>query len=150
MSTSINDRKRLYTLLRVGNSDLQQNLYGWDDEQYRELLQRCGAKEKNGKVSATTMTHAELNNAYTELKRLGFKPKQKNGADWRKPRIAKLNAMWISLADLGVVNNRSEDAMRTWCTHNVQGLNKLQWATSDQLNKAIEMMKAMLAQRLEK
>ena len=141
------ERKRLYTLLRVGHSDLLQHLYEWDDDQYRDLLQRNGATEKNGKISATTMSVAQLKAAQKEMERLGFTPKKNTGADWRAKRIAKLNAMWISAYELGIVNNRSETAMRTWCQNKVPGLTRLQWASSADLNKAIEMMKAMLDQR---
>lgn len=148
-------RKRLYTLLQVGHTDLKQNLCGWDDEQYRELLARCGASEKNGKFSATTMTVKELEKALNELKRLGFKPGSiksssvRNTGDWRGPRIKKLNAMWIALADIGAVNDRSESAMQRWCSNHIPGLVKLNWATTQQLNQAVEMMKGMLRQRAE-
>lgn len=149
MSETKEKRGRYYTLLRLGHNDLMSNLCGWDDEQYRELLQRCGATLKNGKYSATTMNLKQLDDALNEIKRLGFKPKKSksSGANWRAPRIAKLNAMWIALADAGVVENRSEEAMHRWCQNQVPGLGKLQWATSQQLNKAIEMMKSMTDQR---
>lgn len=143
----MSERKRLYTVLQVGNTWLTQNRAGWDEECYRDLLARNGAQLKNGKYSATTMDLQQLELAHREMKEMGFKPKRKKAAantnDWRSGRIRKLNAMWIAMAEAGVVENRSEEAMRKWCENQVPGLQKLQWSSSDQLNKAVEMMKGM-------
>lgn len=144
----MSERNRLYTVLRVGHQWLIQHRAGWDESCYRDLLSRQGATEKNGKISATTMNLQQLELALREMKELGFKPTRKRGSspqksDWRKPRIAKLNAMWIAMHEAGVVDNRSEQAMQRWCENHVPKLTKLQWANSAQLNKAVEMMKAM-------
>lgn len=143
------ERKRLYTLLQVGNTWLAGHRSGWDEACYRDLLARNGATEKSGRISASTMNLQQLELAVREMKTLGFTPKRKKPAvknyDWRAARIAKLNAMWIAMHDAGVVENRSEQAMRKWCENQVPGLTKLQWAETDQLNKAVEMMKAMAA-----
>ncbi len=143
----MSERKRLYTVLQVGNAWLTENRIGWDEECYRDLLARHGAQQKNGKYSATTMDLQQLELAHREMKDLGFKPTRKKTADgkrdWRAPRIKKLNAMWIAMADAGAVENRSEEAMRKWCENQVPGPTKLQWAKTDQLNKAVEMMKRM-------
>lgn len=144
------ERKRLYTLLQVGNTQLAKQLVGWTDEDYRALLARHGASAASG-FSAKSMTVQELSTALKEMKDKGFIPKATvpaNGKklnEWRKPRIAKLNAMWCELADDGVVQDRSQFAMAAWCENQVPGLTKLQWASSENLNKAIEMMKGMKA-----
>ncbi|MGB1238551.1 MAG: regulatory protein GemA [Pseudomonadales bacterium] len=143
----MNERKRLYTLLQVANQELAKASAGWSEDCYRDLLQRHGATEKSGKVSATTMDLGQLERALREMKALGFKPRANRKAspanNWRGPRIGKLNAMWCAMADAGVVKNRSSEAMHKWCEKNVPGLSKLPWATGAQLNKAVEMMKAM-------
>ncbi len=142
----MSDRKRLYTLLRVAHTWAEQHLSGWTEDDYRGLLQRHGATQKSGKFSASTMTDKQLESALTEFRQKGFKPTSKTRtAEWRAPRIAKLNAMWLDMHRAGLVRNRSEQAMQAWCKNNVRGLNQLQWATSAQLNQAVEMMKQMHA-----
>ncbi|MBL4783008.1 MAG: regulatory protein GemA [Porticoccaceae bacterium] len=138
-----NPRQRLYKLLAVGNRDLQSQRHGFCDEDYRAILQQCGATEKKGKISATTMTVPELEGALTRLKNLGFKVRRlpRVKADWRAPRIAKLNAMWFAMADAGVVHDRSQEAMQAFCCTKVRTLSKLQWATTQQLNQCVEMLK---------
>ena len=138
-------RKRLYVLLRVANNDMAARVPDWDDDDYRNVLKNHGAKTCNGRISATTMSLAQLDNALRFFKTHGFKPRaKKTVANWRAPRIAKLNAMWCALADNGHLRDRSEQAMQTWCVREVNGLTRLQWATSDQLNTAVEMLKRYL------
>jgi len=146
-------RKRLYTLLNVAKNELIKTRAYFRDDDYREILRQCGAGLSGHRISATTMTVEELQKALKRLQLLGFKAKKRKAtkttkiSDWRKPRIAKLNAMWIAMADAGVVGDRSESAMQTWCKNRIEGLSALQWATSPQLNKLIEMMKAMSQER---
>lgn len=111
------------------------------DDAYRANRAHYG----NGKTSSVTMKVVKLENVLEAFKRLGFKVKRKNtklrtGA-WRKLRIAKLNAMWIMLAPHGHVRDRSEEAMQNWCISHVDGLERLQWAESEQLNQCIEALK---------
>jgi len=133
-------RAQLYRLLAVGQRELQ-----LDEETYRLILRQYGATEKGGKVSAKTMTVAQLEQALEHLKRSGFKVKRTgtrlSTAKWRKARIAKLNAMWTLLADKGHVRDRSEQAMHRWCVGQVKSLERLEWADGHQLNQAIEALK---------
>jgi len=135
------NRTRLYTLLNVGRTRL-----GWDDELYRAVLSQYGAKEKDGKVSATTMTLGQLEQMLTHMKKCGFKPRAKAGSasnisDWRAPRIKKISALWIALAEAGVVDHREESAMVRWCAATA-GCKRLQWANSQQLNQCVEGLKS--------
>ena len=141
----MSERNRLYSVLQVGNTWLSGNRPGWDENCYRDLLARNGATEKDGKISASTMDLQQLELALREMKDLGFKPRRKGSSnnDWRAPRIRKLNAMWCAMADADVVENRSTEAMHKWCENQVPKMTKLAWCTSDDLNKAVEMMKAM-------
>lgn len=132
-------RSRLYLLLAVGRREL-----AMDDDTYRALLQQYGATEKNGKPSAKTMNVPQLEQALEHMKRAGFKVKrspQKNATNWRRARIAKLNALWLLLADKGHVRDRSEQAMHAWCKGQVKDLTRLEWADGQQLNSAIEALK---------
>lgn len=138
-------RTRLYKLLAVGNRELHGQRAGWCDDDYRYILQQCGASLEDGKYSAKSMTIPQLDTALARLKQLGFKvkkPASSGTGTWRAARIRKLNAMWCALADGGHVRNRSSQAMETFCRKRVPDMTRLQWATSDQLNKAIEELKA--------
>jgi len=118
---------------------------GWSDDAYRDLLKRHGAILHNDKYSASSMGSTQLQDAYDELKKAGFKIQPKQGTasatkDWRKPRIEKIQAIWMALHDAGVVRDRSEKAMLTWCA-SISGKPKLQWYTSTDLNNVIEGLK---------
>jgi hypothetical protein len=140
-------RKQLYVRLRVACTWAAKKWPTWCDEDYRQVLCNFGAQVVNGKYSGTTMTEPQLKNAMKYFYQKGFRlqPKKvdpkKSPGDWRKPRIAKLNAMWCELADDGHVEDRSQSAMEAWCKNNVPGLSRLQWTDSGELNKAVEMLK---------
>lgn len=135
-------RDRLYKLLAVGNRELANSRPGWCDEDYRLILKQCGARLVGDRYSATSMSESQLEAALARLKERGFRIRQpRSGASWRAPRIKKLNAMWCALADAGVVRNRSQSAMETFCRKRVRGMTQLQWATTEQLNQAVEELK---------
>lgn len=133
-------RKRLYRLLAVGKRKLQ-----LDEDTYRMILQQYGAIEQAGRISAKSMSVVQLEHALNHLKRHGFQVIRQgtklSTAQWRKARIAKLNAMWTLLADNGYVQDRSEQSMQRWCVNQVKSLERLEWADSNQLNQAIESLK---------
>lgn len=141
-------RKQKYKLLAVANRELGKLRAGWEEDDYREVLRQCGAQEKAGKFSATTMSEQQLDAALRRFKALGFKVKRKvTPIEWRAPRIAKLNALWCAMADEGFVRDRSERAMEVFLKHQVRGFTRLRWATSTQLNQGIETLKGMAKQR---
>lgn len=143
-------RKRLYTLMQVANTTLKTLHPTWCDEDYRLVLQQCGATEINGRISASTMSIAQMEKAMAMFKQKGFKATLSSGKRYSKekqPRIAKLNAMWCAMADAGVVQDRSESAMRAWCENKVPNLVQLSWADNAALNKATDMLKAYARSR---
>ncbi len=135
-------RQHHYAQLAIGKAQL-----GWDDEFYYGIwLPMQGATKKDGKYSASTMTDQQLSQAVEAMIQSGFRPESKKGKfthaqDWRKPRIAKLNAMWMAMADAGAVEDRSQDALEAWCKRHHKK-DRLQWASSDELNTCIEQLKA--------
>jgi len=133
-------RKRLYTLLALANSTLAESRPGWSEDDYRHILTQCGATAVGGKPSATTMNIVQMEKALWRFKQLGFTPRKK-ATSWRAPRIAKLNALWCALADAGVVKFRDQRAMEGFLRRQVQGLTHLQWATTEQLNHCVEILK---------
>ncbi|MGZ8153054.1 MAG: regulatory protein GemA [Methylovulum sp.] len=139
------NRTRYYQQLAIGKDQL-----GWDEEFYRGIwLPLQGAtKDAGGRYSATTMTIDQLCQAVERMKDEGFKPTGNGGKkfthdkkDWRAPRIAKLNAMWLAMAEAGVVKDKSQDALETWCKR-YHKKDRLQWASSQELNTCIEQLKA--------
>ncbi len=140
-------RKRLYTRLRVGDAWAERRWPDWRGDDYRMVLSNFGAQKVRGVYSATTMTDQQLKNVMSYFTKRGFRLQPKKStdktavSDWRKPRIAKLNAMWCQLADAGHVDDRSETAMEAWCKNNVPGVTRLQWADNGQLNKSVQMLK---------
>lgn len=132
-------RHRLYRLLVVGKRELHM-----EEDSYRALLARHGAGLIGDKHSATTMTIDGLKDALDEMRAKGFAPQGKtlaNAADWRKPRIAKITAIWCTLADAGVVKNRGEAAMVKFCAR-ITGKARLEWAESEDLNACIQALRA--------
>ncbi len=137
------NRQRFYTLLALGKAQL-----GWDDEFYYGIwLPMQGATKKDGKYSASTLSIGQLSQAVERMIDSGFKPKGKGGRklthdqDWRKPRIAKLNAMWIAMARAGVVKDQAQVALELWAK-SYHKKDRLQWCSSAELNTCIEQLKA--------
>jgi len=137
------NRNRLYKLLRVGKSELQ-----WDEDFYRQMLKEHGAKEQEGKYSASTMSIAQMEVLLSHMKRCGFKVKrspQRISADVAKRKAAqkaKLTAIWLCLFDNGVVRNRSEASMEKFVARFTDN-KPLRWATEKQMSDAIEALKKM-------
>lgn len=137
--TSKSARAKCYTLLAIGCKQL-----GWDDEFYRDtFLRQHGAQDKDGKVSASTMSIGQLFAAVQAMKDAGFKPTGKASvtriSDWRAPRIAKIKALWTVLAEAGAVDP-SEKSMLKWCLR-ITGKAQLTWCDSTDLNNCIESLK---------
>jgi hypothetical protein len=121
---------------------------GWTEGYYRGRLAAHGARLHEGRYSASTLSSAQLAAVLQELMAEGFvlqKPKgggkPKTRADWRAPRLALLRRLWGRLVDLGEI--RAEDteaALEHWAKSHT-GADKLSWAPSDGLNKAVEGLK---------
>lgn len=133
-----NPRERCYTLLQVGKQQL-----GMSEDDYRAFLMAHGAGMIQGRISATTMDIGQLEMAIESMKVRGFHPTSKKSGtrDWRTARIAKITAIWIALADAGVVRDRGEKAMLTWCAKHTRTAS-IKWATSRALNDCIEGLKS--------
>ena len=140
--TTKDNRQHYYTMLAIGKTQL-----GWDDEFYYGIwLPMQGATLKDGRYSASTLDIGQLSQAVEVMVRAGFKPTSKGGRkfnhndDWRKPRIAKLNAMWIAMANAGAVTDPSQTALEHWCKRHHKK-DRLQWCSSAELNTCIEQLK---------
>lgn len=133
-----NPNNRYYSLLQIGKKML-----GWDEDTYRTFLLNHGATEKAGRISASSMAPGELKAAVQAMEAQGFVRTRKtvlNTNNWRTPRLKKITALWCALADAGVVNSKSERAMHKFC-RGIMSADKIQWASSQDLNKCIEALK---------
>lgn len=136
------ERTRLYRLMEVGRRELQM-----DDYSFRLLLARHGAKERDGKPSRQTMSLEQLQAAVAEMKQKGFQPRQKKGAkvtEWREARLNKLRAMWIALAEAGVVRDRSDVALTKFCARITKNA-RMEWLTTHQLNDCVNALRTWAA-----
>lgn len=80
---------------------------GMLEDDYRAMLGRV-----TGKRSAGPMSEAERGKVLDEMKRLGFKARSGSGRNALEGKYAKkLQALWISAWNLGIVRNRDDKAL---------------------------------------
>lgn len=122
---------------------------GLDEDTYRDVLEAA-----TGKRSAAALDDRDLVKVIEHFKARGWKPtvvaggKQGAAASGRSPRRAdhpvarKARALWISLHQLGAVENPSEQALEAFAKRQL-GVDRLQWADQSQGFKLIEALKRM-------
>ena len=124
---------------------------GIHEDDYRGMLERI-----TGQRSAKGLSDAQLGLVLDEFKtRHGWKPSivkgGKTAAPGRKPVPAehpsakKARALWISLWQLGVIRNKSEEGLEAFAQAQL-GCERMAWADQQQMYKLVEALKAM-AQR---
>ncbi len=133
-------RKRLLAQIHIGKKQL-----GLDDDTYRSLLRGV-----TGKDSCRGLHMAELHKVVHALKQRGFKSQRK--LPKRKPnqaptRVNKLQAIWLTMGQLGYINDISDAALLRWVQgqlHKRQSppIDALQWLDSHQdCNLILEQLK---------
>lgn len=114
-----------------------------DDNTYRALLNRV-----TGKDSAKTLTAPERAQVLREFERLGWKPKKARrkpkAEDWRTPRIRLIFRLWYWLYDNGATKSRTPESLLKFCQQHIDA-EKLEWATSKELNDCVEALKSWQA-----
>lgn len=119
------------------------------DDCYRSVL----ARATGGKASTKAMNIIELEAVVREFRRLGWKdqPARKAGsrpqADTEQAR--KVRALWLALADMGVLRDASEAALALWVKRQT-GVDALQWLGPEELNQVIEALKSWVARERAK
>lgn len=125
-------RQKLIRLIHVAKRDL-----AMADDDYRGVLQSVA-----GKASSADLSASELERVLAHLKRCGFKVRTNKGgraqADDSQSRM--IRGLWIELADLGVVHNRSEEALAAFVKR-MTGVDALSWLTAAQASRMIEHLK---------
>lgn len=115
---------------------------GLDDDTARDLYQRV-----TGKRSARDMTEAERQNVVEELRRQGFSKQVSKGRRKKlEGRFApKLQALWIAAWNLGIVENRADEALVAFVKRQT-GIDHVRFLRHpEDAAKAIEALKAWMA-----
>ena len=116
---------------------------GLTEEAYRDILMVQFRRD-----SAARLTTGQAFKLLQHFQRLGWKPKSQA----QLPGLAipsdgqskKIQALWITLHQAGVVRDRSDKAMLAFVKR-LTGTDRLQWCTGDQKNTVIEALKGMAA-----
>ncbi|RQY11139.1 gp16 family protein [Burkholderia stagnalis] len=126
------DRQQLIRLIHVAKREL-----AMADDSYRAVLRRVGRKE-----SAADLTIPELEKVVEHLKHCGFKVRSKKGARGQAEdeQSKMIRGLWLELADRGVVQNRSEEALAAFVKR-MTGVDALDWLSSPQASRVIEHLK---------
>lgn len=111
-----------------------------DEDDYRQIL-----FDETRRDSLTQCTVGELEKVVARLKTQGFKPLPRTGgrgATAQTPMARKARALWISLYQLGMVRNSSEEALETFAKRQL-GCERMVWARQSDAYRLIEALKAM-------
>lgn len=127
-----NNRQTLLRLIHAAKKKLSMQ-----DDSYRAILLQIG-----GKTSAAELSDAKLEQVLAHMKKCGFVVQAKGSkralAD--DAQSTKIRALWLALADAGVVHNRSETALAAF-VKKMTGVEALQWLSSAQASRVIEHLK---------
>lgn len=108
------------------------------EDDYRAVLIRV-----TGHDSAKLCTNAELTAVVEKFARQGFTAKASGKpAQADHPSARKARALWISLHQLGAIDNPSEHALEAFAKRQL-GVTKLAWANQSLAYRLIEGLKAM-------
>ncbi|MGI8839738.1 MAG: gp16 family protein [Caulobacteraceae bacterium] len=125
----------------VAKVKIAQKALAIDDGAYRAMLARL-----TGQTSAAHCSAPQLAVVLDELKAKGWSPKSPSGPARRPrlvdpPAIRKARALWISLAQIGAVRDRSDAALDSFARRQIGSA--LREADQARLYKLIEALKAM-------
>lgn len=119
------DPKKLIKALQTGRRKL-----GMTDEEYRALLSSITGGRT---TSSKELSGGELIRALTALRKVGFR----TTAD---PQLRKIKSLWYEMHDLGIVRNRSDQAIETYIRR-ITRVQKIEWCSVEQLQLVIETLK---------
>lgn len=106
------------------------------EDDYRQALM-----DHTGRISLKDCSDAQLARVLEFMKSKGFSSSP-SGKAAAHPMARKARALWISLYQLGVVHNASEQALEAFAKRQLQ-CEKLRWANQRDAYKLIEALKSM-------
>lgn len=124
---------------RLAQVHIARKALGMLEDDYRALLQRI-----TGQSSAKHCEDRQLASLIAEFERMGWRPigsgKRRRGA--HSQTAWKARAMWISLYQLGAIENGSDAALEAFGRRQLR-VDRLQWADARQAFRLIEALKAI-------
>jgi phage gp16-like protein len=121
---------------------------GIEDDDFRDLLEA-----KFGCRTRTALSDAQLVELVEHFRERGFRsvkkararrPSATPGARASSGMLSKIRALWISGWHLGVVRDRSDEALSAWAG-NVTGVERAEWQHGEDAMKVVEGLKDFLA-----
>lgn len=111
---------------------------GMSDDDYRAMLLTIGRVQSAAQLD--TYGRARV---LKHLTGLGWKPTSRGKPRRRvsaEPQDKKIRALWLEMADQGVVRDRSEAALLSY-VRRLTGCDRLEWITTRQASIVIESLK---------
>lgn len=140
--------KHYLQLVAIAKGWATANLSGWCDEIHRDLLARHGAREIDGRISASTMNMPQLAAALEDYEKRGwprvrkFKQAGSSATKSVPPRISMMVKLWGKLGQAGKVQNASRQALLSFCarqvSRNVTDLDSLSVSECQAITEALK------------
>lgn len=113
---------------------------GLDEDDYRAVLERV-----TGKRSCAVMSEVERRTVVKEFRRLSFIQSKASRQPLSGPYAKKLQALWLSAWNLGIVRNRDDKALIAFVERQT-GISHVRWLREPKdAAKAIEALKSWIA-----
>jgi phage gp16-like protein len=106
-----------------------------DEEAYRALLQSEVKKD-----SLKAMSVWELEKIVERMTKLGFRVQKSSDNRTHDRQSKKIRALWLDLAKSGLVKDPNESALCAFVKRRT-GVDALQWLSTEQAAKVIEVLK---------
>ncbi|WP_263063011.1 gp16 family protein [Dickeya dadantii] len=129
-------KTQLIKLIHIAKRDLR-----LDDDTYRQVL--TNTTKKN---STRDMTVPQLVIVLEAMKKRGFKIRPAKSQNTRKlkldehPQSKKIRALWLEMADMGIIRDRSEAALAAFVKRET-GVDDLRWLGTEDASSVIEKLK---------
>lgn len=144
-------RNKLIAKIHVAKKQL-----GLDEDEYRGIIQGATNGESD---SCKGCNEAQLEQVMSRMTEWGFKPivSASPAEGDKKPKIKlspatrgkpdptqidKIRAMWIDLANKGIIRNRSDDAIQSFAKR-LTRVDRLEWLSTKQCQTVLAALKAM-------
>lgn len=135
----MSQRNKLLAQINIAKKQL-----GMDEETYRAFL----GNTLEGVQSLKDVTDTQLRAVIAQLKAKGFKTSKPNSARrYDKATSRKLQALWITLGEAGIIKSKTDKALREWCKtacNRSTSLPSLDWLSGAEASRCIEALKAKL------